>query len=135
VRPATPPALVERQTAAPVSEAPPAPVAAVATPATAVPIVAAAPVRAPATVAPPSCAQTLPTANARVERVLARIKDTRTRQGTDACAGYRSDFFEVVQAREVTALCKSGAERERDLSRIDGAVENINGAIAQSCGT
>jgi hypothetical protein len=70
-----------------------------------------------------------------VERVLARIKDTRTRQGTDACATYRNDFFAVVQAREVTALCKTGAERERDLSRIDGAVEDINGAIAVTCGT
>jgi hypothetical protein len=110
-------------------------VTALGTPASAVPVAAAAPVRAPVTVAPPSCAQTLPTANARVERVLARIKDARTRAGSDACAAYRSDFFEIVQAREVAALCKSGADRERDLRRIDGAVEDINGAIAQTCGT
>jgi hypothetical protein len=101
----------------------------------AAPIAAAAPVRAMAAAAPPSCAQTLPTASARVERVLARIKDARSRPGGDACAAYRSDFFEVVQAREVTALCKTGAERERDLGRIDGAVEDINGAIAATCGT
>jgi hypothetical protein len=108
---------------------------ALATPASAMPVAAAAPVRAPVTVAPPSCAQTLPSANARVERVLARIKDARTRSGSDACAAYRSDFFEIVQAREVAALCRSGADRERDLRRIDGAVEDINGAIAQTCGT
>jgi hypothetical protein len=105
------------------------------TPASAAPVAAAAPVRAPVTAAPPSCAQTLPSANARVERVLARIKDARTRTGSDACAAYRSDFFEIVQAREVAALCRSGADRERDLRRIDGAVEDINGAIAQACGT
>jgi hypothetical protein len=110
-------------------------VTALATPASAAPVAAAAPVRAPVTVAPPSCAQTLPSANARVERVLARIKDARTRQGSDACAAYRSDFFEIVQAREVAALCRNGADRERDLRRIDGAVEDINGAIAQICGT
>jgi len=110
-------------------------VSAFATPATAVPVAAAAPVRPSVTVAPPSCAQTLPSANARVERVLARIKDARTRQGSDACAAYRSDFFEIVQAREVAALCRSGADRDRDLRRIDGAVEDINGAIAQTCGT
>jgi hypothetical protein len=104
-------------------------------PASAAPVVAAAPVRAPVTVAPPSCAQTLPSANARVERVLARIKDARTRAGNDACAAYRSDFFEIVQAREVAALCRTGADRDRDLRRIDGAVEDINGAIAQICGT
>jgi hypothetical protein len=105
------------------------PVAAVA------PIATAAPVRAPAFVPPASCAQNLASANVRVERVLARIKDARTRQSGDACAAYRTDFFEVVQAREVTALCKTGADRERDLRRIDGAVEDINGAIAQTCGT
>jgi hypothetical protein len=103
--------------------------------AAATPVTAAAPVRASAAVPPASCAHNLATANARVERVLARIKDARTRQGADACAAYRSDFFAVVQAREVTALCKSGAERDRDLGRIDGAVEHINGAIALSCGT
>jgi hypothetical protein len=103
--------------------------------AAAAPLAAATPVRAAAAVPPPSCAHTLATANVRVERVLARIKDTRARQGTDACATYRNDFFAVVQAREVTALCKTGAERERDLSRIDGAVEDINSAIAVTCGT
>jgi hypothetical protein len=101
--------------------------------AAAIPVAAAAPVRAPAAVPPASCAHNLASANARVERVLARIKEAR--QGADACAAYRSDFFAVVQAREVTALCKSGAERDRELGRIDGAVEHINGAIAQSCGS
>jgi hypothetical protein len=40
----------------------------------------------------------------------------------------------MVQAREVTAMCKSGTERDQDLGRIDTAVENINGAIARGCG-
>jgi hypothetical protein len=101
--------------------------------AAAIPVAAAAPVRAPAAVPPASCAHNLATATARVERVLARVKEAR--KGADACAAYRSDFFAMVQAREVTALCKSGAERDRDLGRIDGAVEHINGAIALSCGT
>ena len=138
VQPASPASVAERRPATAVSASrvttiAPEPVRTRV--AAAVPVAAAAPVRAVAAVPPPSCAHTLATANVRVERVLARIKDTRTRQGTDACATYRSDFFEVVQAREVTALCKTGAERERDLSRIDGAVEDINGAIAVSCGT
>ena len=46
-----------------------------------------------------------------------------------------ASFFEVVKAREVTALCKTGTERAQDLGRIDAAVENINAAIAMSCGT
>jgi len=39
----------------------------------------------------------------------------------------------VVKARAVTALCKSGPERERDLGRLGADVENINNAIAASC--
>ena len=130
--PARPAPVVERQAATIASEPRTTTVSAERV-AVAIPVAAAAPVRAPAAVAPASCAQNLAAANARVERVLARIKEAH--RGADACAAYRSDFFAVVQAREVTALCKSGPERDRDLGRIDGAVEDINGAIAQSCGT
>jgi hypothetical protein len=83
--------------------------------------------------APPACRQTLAAATTRVERALANVKSLRNRP--DACATYRQDFFALVQAREVTALCKTGAERDQDLGRIDLAVEDINGAIAQSCGS
>ena len=41
---------------------------------------------------------------------------------------------EVVKARAVTALCKSGPERERELGRLDADVEHINEAIAARCG-
>jgi hypothetical protein len=134
------PAAAERPTApaAPIAAAAASPPAVAAVPAVVERRATPAPpetARQPVAAAPSSCAHTLPTANARVERVLARIKDARARQGSDACAGYRSDFFEIAQAREVTALCKRGPERDRELSRIDGAVEDINGAIARSCGT
>jgi hypothetical protein len=42
-------------------------------------------------------------------------------------------LLEVVKARAVTALCKTGAERERDLGRLDADVEHINEAIASRC--
>jgi hypothetical protein len=42
-------------------------------------------------------------------------------------------FFEVVKARAVTALCKSGAELERDLGRFDADVAHANDAIAARC--
>ena len=84
-------------------------------------------------VAPASCKQNLPAATARMERILTQIKATRARPDADTCSSYRTNFFEMVQVREVTALCKSGAERDHDLVRIDGAVDNINGVIARSC--
>jgi hypothetical protein len=40
----------------------------------------------------------------------------------------------VVKARAVTALCKSGPDRERELGRLDAEVENINNTIGARCG-
>lgn len=42
-------------------------------------------------------------------------------------------FLELVKARAVTALCKNGAERDRDLGRFDADVEHTNEAIAARC--
>jgi hypothetical protein len=90
----------------------------------------------PATVtrAPASCPQTLPAASARLERAIAAVKGGRPNETAETCAAYRRNFFDVVQAREVMALCKTGADRAQDLGRIDLALENINGTIAKSCG-
>ena len=97
--------------------------------------VAAAPPVASAAASPPSCRQNLAAAAARLERAVAHVSARAPADGTDICASYRRDFFDVVKAREVTFLCKSGAERDQDLGRIDVAVENINGAIALRCGS
>ena len=101
--------------------------------ATAAAIPAAAAATAAAAAASPACKQNLAAATARVEKALAHIKSQR-RDRADACTAYRQDFFELVRAREMTAQCKTGAERDQDLGRIDLAVEDVNGAIAQSCG-
>lgn len=91
-------------------------------------------VTAPVTRAPASCPQTLAAASARMERAIAAVKGGRTNESAETCAAYRRNFFEVVQAREVTALCKTGADRAQDLGRIDVALESMNGTIAKSCG-
>jgi len=102
--------------------------------ATAAAIPAAAATAAPtAAASSPACRQNLAAATARLEKALAHVKSLRGQRG-DACTAYRQDFFDLVRAREMTALCKTGPERDQDLGRIDVAVEDINGAIAQSCG-
>jgi hypothetical protein len=83
----------------------------------------------------PACKQNLAAATARLERALAHLKGVKASDGAETCAAYRRDFFEMVKAREVTARCRIGPERDRELGTIDVAVENINGAIAQSCGS
>jgi hypothetical protein len=53
--------------------------------------------------------------------------------GPDNCAATSLYFLELVKARAVTALCKNGAERDRDLGRFDADVEHTKEAIAARC--
>lgn len=53
--------------------------------------------------------------------------------GPETCTAAQRYFLEVVKARAVAALCKSGADRERELGRLDADVEHINGVIAVGC--
>ncbi len=89
----------------------------------------AAPAR-PATLEPPGCDRTLADTAAQVSVLQARAK---TAQGSEACAATRLYFLEVVKARAITAQCKSGPERDRELGRLDADVENINSTIAARC--
>lgn len=89
----------------------------------------AAPAR-PAPLERPGCDRNLADAFANVSLQQARVKAAH---GAEACTATRLYFLEVVKARAVTALCKSGPERERELGRLDADVENINNAIAARC--
>ncbi len=84
----------------------------------------------PAPLEPPGCQRNLADAFAKVSSQQARVKAAH---GAQACTATKLYFLEVVKARAVTALCKSGPERERELGRLDADVESINSAIAASC--
>jgi hypothetical protein len=90
----------------------------------------AAPAR-PAPLERPGCDRTLADAAARAASLQARIKHLGA--GAEACAATTLYFLEVVKARAVTALCRSGPERDGELGRLDADVETINNAIAASC--
>jgi hypothetical protein len=79
------------------------------------------------------CKQNLAVASASMEATRARLKTARA--GDESCVAYRRHFLELVKARAVTAQCKNGSEREQDLGKLDGAVEDINGMIAARCGS
>ena len=81
----------------------------------------------------PGCERNLAVASASVAAMEARMKGLNDIEKSEICTMTRQYFFEVVKARAVTALCKSGTERERDLSRFDFDVEHINEAIAARC--
>src|SRR6516164_9911382 len=79
------------------------------------------------------CDRNLADASASVAAMQARIKSLSGVDKLEMCTATRFYFLEVVKARAVTALCKSGAERERDLGRLDADVAHINDAIAARC--
>ena len=81
----------------------------------------------------PGCDRNLADASASVAAMYARIKSLSGVDKLEMCTATRFYFLEMVKARAVTALCKSGAERERDLGRFDADVAHINDAIAALC--
>jgi hypothetical protein len=93
----------------------------------------AAPPASPAPLQLPGCDRNLAEASTNVAATQAHLKGLDTKEGKDICTATRLYFLEVVKARAVTALCKNGPERERELGRFDADVEHINEAIAARC--
>jgi hypothetical protein len=87
----------------------------------------------PAPIERPGCDRNLATTMAEVAVLQQRMKHIDTANSTEACTATRLYFLEMVKARAVTAVCKSGPERDRDLGRLDADVEHINEAIAARC--
>src|SRR4029450_722698 len=81
----------------------------------------------------PGCDRNLANASAGVATMQARIKSLSGVDSSEICKATRLYFLEVVKARAVTALCKSGTERERELGRFDVDVDDANEAIAARC--
>jgi hypothetical protein len=80
----------------------------------------------------PGCDRNLADASAGVATMQARIKSLSGVDSSEICKATRLYFLEVVKARAVTALCKSGTEREHDLG-FDVDVAHANEAIAARC--
>jgi hypothetical protein len=81
----------------------------------------------------PGCKRDLTAASARVSETMVRLKGLAKARRDEQCAAYRAQFLIVVQARAVVASCKTGPDRDSEVGRLDGTIEDINGAIAESC--
>ena len=95
--------------------------------------VLAAPLAQAGTVDTPACKRDLSSASAGVADSLARLKGVARAAGEVKCEAYRQQFLVVVKARDVFANCKTGPDREADVGRLDGTIEDLNGGIAASC--
>jgi hypothetical protein len=79
------------------------------------------------------CDRNLANASASVAVMQARVKSLSRVDASEVCTATRLYFLEIVKARAMTAVCKTGSERERDLGRLDVDVEHANEAIAARC--
>ena len=102
-------------------------------PATLTMAVLAAPSAHPKVTYLPGCDRDLAVATANIAEMQARIKSLSGMEKQEICKTTQLYFLEMVKARAVTALCKSGAERERDLGRFDADVAHANDDIATRC--
>jgi hypothetical protein len=80
-----------------------------------------------------ACKRGLTAASAGVSASKARLKGLAKIRAEEKCAAYRAQFLVIVQARAVFASCKTGPDRDEEVDRLDGTIEDLNGAIAESC--
>ena len=68
------------------------------------------------------------------KRALAALPvSTSKPSGPAVCSVHQQSLLETVRTRAVIAICKNGQEREQDVARLDGAIETINVAVANTC--
>jgi hypothetical protein len=81
----------------------------------------------------PACKRHLTAVSAGMSDSAARLKALAKTRGDARCAAYREQFLATVRARAIFANCKTGEDRDSEVGRLDGTIEDINGVIAESC--
>lgn len=82
----------------------------------------------------PACRIELATTWASMKEMVTRLKAVSRSPADEKCAVYRTHVQVVIHTREVLSRCRSGRERDADLAQMDGALEDVNGALGRECG-
>ena len=86
------------------------------------------------TIESPACKRGLTAVSTGMSESAGRLKALLAKTRGDArCAAYRDEFLATVRARAIFANCMTGEDRNSEIGRLDGAIEDINGAIAENC--
>jgi hypothetical protein len=80
-----------------------------------------------------ACQRNLRLASVNVSDVMGRLSNIATAAGDEKCAKYRQQFLMLVRARAILAVCQSGPARDAGIVRLDGTIDQVNDAIAESC--
>lgn len=81
----------------------------------------------------PACKHHVRVASSGVSEAMGRLSDSAKASDDQRCANYRQHFLVLVRARAIFAVCKSGPDRDASIVKLDGTIDNVNGAIAESC--
>lgn len=81
----------------------------------------------------PECKRELANMWASMHEMLHRLRSVARASQEEKCAIYRHHMEVVRRARDVLSRCKSGRERDGDLAQMDGALEDVTGAIERGC--
>ena len=82
----------------------------------------------------PACRIELATTWATMKEMVAQLKAVARSAPDEKCAVYRTHLQVVLHTRDVLSRCRVGHEREADLAQMDGALDDVNGALVRECG-
>jgi hypothetical protein len=80
-----------------------------------------------------ACQRNLRVVSASLSDVMGRLNNSANATGDEKCAKYRQQFLMLVRARAILAVCQRGPARDASIVRLDGSIDQVNGAIAESC--
>ena len=84
-------------------------------------------------VAKPACARELAMVETSLIKTLVHLQSVAKASATERCETYRAHAIVVARARDVFERCSTGAARVQDLGQMDGALGQVNRAIASTC--
>lgn len=81
----------------------------------------------------PECRRELADMWASMHEMLHKLRKVARASPEEKCVIYRHHMEVVRRARDVLSRCKSGRERDGDLAQMNGALEDVTGAIERGC--
>jgi hypothetical protein len=82
----------------------------------------------------PACRLELATTWASMKEMVTRLKAVSRSSPDEKCAVYRTHVQVVMHTRDVLSRCRVGRDRDADLAQMDGALDDVNGALVRECG-
>jgi hypothetical protein len=81
----------------------------------------------------PFCKRDLSPVSNTLSQTRATLNVLAKMTGEERCEAYRRQLFAVVTARDVLAACNAGFGRDKEVTRFDQVIEQVNSGIADSC--